>query len=265
MVHRDRTDPAANRLLRGNDVMKIALATVLALSLAVAASCSPAPENRSADDLPDVMDDVDGLTESTNATESAGTTETIVATGSSDSSDVSTNDVRTVVIEEISGESSHVTTIDATPATDEAELLSDSDLTYAEYQEAFRSFSNCVQTAGHDFHSVWTDQETGQIHVTYRDESLTVVDQCYFTHFADVDRHYQTTNSAVLEKRRRQEELVFEFVERPCLEDNGVAIPDGVTALEDDESLFREWVFLDMDGLCADREMPPEVLDQLRS
>lgn len=253
--------------------MKVALATIFALSLAVTASCSSALEARPADDLPDILDtsdDVDDLAEFNDPIGHQGATTTTPARASAspvmpDSPDVPIESDRTVVIGEISAADTQVIAIDVSPATDQTEFLSDNHLTYAEYQAAFQAYSNCVRTAGHDFHSVWTDEETGEITATVRNESLAVTDQCYYTHFADVDRYYQTTNPAVLRKRRMQDELTFEFIERPCLEDNGVVIPEGMTALEDDEALFRKWIFLDMDGLCADRPLPPEVLDQLQS
>lgn len=128
--------------------------------------------------------------------------------------------------------------------------VADNHISLDEYQQAFDVFQQCVHDSGRDFYSVSTDSETGLILYMTRDRDLEIVDKCYFKHFDLISSRFQTTNPAVLAKYRREEEESFAASERPCLENNGVAIPEGTKTLNDAPELIQEWVDLLRAGAC---------------
>lgn len=128
--------------------------------------------------------------------------------------------------------------------------VADNHISLDEYQQAFDIFQQCVHDSGRDFYSVSTDPDTGLINYLTRDRDLDIVDECYYKHFDLISTRFQTTNPAVLAKYRREEEESFAASHRPCLENNGVAIPEGTKTLNDAPELIQKWVDLIRAGAC---------------
>ncbi len=103
--------------------------------------------------------------------------------------------------------------------------LSDGELTSEEYEAAFNAFMVCANDGGARVEIRRVDPELGQILYSTWNEGKEIADECYWRHFADVDRWFQTTNPVLLAQEAERNRERWQTSVLPCLTRFGVEVP----------------------------------------
>lgn len=109
--------------------------------------------------------------------------------------------------------------------------LEDGVLTDEEYDAAFRAFMDCANRRGAHVEIRGVDPDSGQIRYSNSEEFETA-EECYWTHFGEVDAWFQTTNPAVLQQMDEEDRRVWSDLVVPCLTRFGVNVPDHLDGTE---------------------------------
>lgn len=117
--------------------------------------------------------------------------------------------------------------VDLDDAASSHPALADGEVTYDEYQEAFRSFSSCMSRAGYELVIHGEENQTIDFSVPSGAVESGVDQQCYDDEFAAVDAAWQLSRIDTSESAR---------ILRSCLE--GLGIVPAETFAEMNEQLF---------------------------
>lgn len=80
----------------------------------------------------------------------------------------------------------------------------------------------------------------------------TLLDDCYQRYFSWIEATWQTTDVGAVDMVIQQDLDFFEQAIRPCLEANGVVIPDGVMpGTNEFGDLSKQWTSIDAAGKCT--------------
>ena len=127
-----------------------------------------------------------------------------------------------------------------------------------EYQGAFGSFRDCANDAGAPLVNIQTDPIIGYISFGVNGElsppgvsNGSPVDDCYQRYFSYIEQTWQTTDPGVADKVVQDNLDFFHQVIQPCLEANGVAVPDEVIpGSQEFGELSKQFTDLDAAGSC---------------
>ena len=129
----------------------------------------------------------------------------------------------------VSSQDSTVAVVDVDEGSPQAAALADGKVTTAEYHVAFSLFEACANDGTTSVVDVNTDPTTGLITfgVTGDLETPgTTLYECYIRYFDDIELTWQSTDENFLESSRESQIAFFDTELRPCLESNGVEVPD---------------------------------------
>lgn len=123
---------------------------------------------------------------------------------------------------------------DGVPTTEDAagpqdQALSDGHVTLQEYQNAFNEFEECANKSTETVIHVETDPSSGLITYGIRSDlgqATTDANACLQKYFASVERVWQATDPGFLAASRQQAIDDYNQDLRPCLELNGITVPE---------------------------------------
>lgn len=146
--------------------------------------------------------------------------------------------------------------VDEAITAEQAGYFADGVITPAEYSAAFEEFQACAGRAGESVEVLEVDEATGVIaasaskpyvaaggalHDSEGNEVAVdnAVNDCYRRHFDRVDVWFQINDPTVLAAQPEQALDDFRRTYAPCLERNGVSVPDDLVA---ESAEYRELV-----------------------